>query len=507
MTPAIRISLGIVALTTSLLFAADWALGIFPDPYTPELKARQELSESLAIQYSSLITANRLPDMQLAMELIVGQATDVLSMNLVKSNGESVAATREHVVLWKDTKTERSTPTQVLIPIFQGEQQWAVLQVKFVALPNAGFLGILSTPLYKLIAAMAGVGFLVYLLYLSRTLRYLDPSAVVPSRVKAALDQLVEGVFILDHEQQIVLVNSSFANQVGQSSNALIGVDPSRLPWVKSETDNTSSEMPWSAAIRLGIRITDERLELQSSAQGIRIFTANVSPIIDGGGEQRGVLASFNDITEHEHMNEGLRDTLKNLEAANEEIRNKNDELFMLATIDPLTNCFNRRALFEKLEFEFNLAMRDGLKLTVVMADIDHFKLINDKFGHATGDIVIKDMARVLTEAAGVNDSVGRYGGEEFCMVLVGTDEEHGTRLSNQVRRAFEKLYQPSDSATDGRIVTASFGVSAISFGADNVAELLNQADLALYESKNTGRNHVTSWVDIDVDVNKRKAS
>ena len=505
MTPAIRISLGIVAMTTSLLFAADWALDLFPDPYAPALEARQDLTESLAIQYSSLVTADRIPDMQLAMELVVEQIPDVLSMSLQQSNGDAVAITSEHAVLWNEPRTGRSTPTQVLVPIFRGQAPWAVLQVKFDPLPHTGFLGLLGTPLYKLIAVMAGGGFLAYLLYLSRTLRYLDPSTVVPSRVKAALDQLVEGVFILDHDQRIVLVNSAFAKQIGVSPDALIGIDPSNLPWVINDTDSDSSDMPWTVAIREGARITDDRLELQSTTHGKRIFKANVSPIIDGGGKKRGVLASFNDISELERMNEGLRDTLKNLETAHEEVRNKNEELFRLATIDPLTECFNRRAFFEKLELEFELAKRDGLALSVVMADIDHFKRINDDFGHGAGDVVIKDMARMLSESADVNDCVGRYGGEEFCMVLVGTDEQEAIDLGNRARLAFEGLYGASDSVTQGRVVTASFGVSTISFGAVDVAEILNQADVALYESKNNGRNCVTSW--IATDVNLRKAS
>jgi diguanylate cyclase (GGDEF)-like protein/PAS domain S-box-containing protein len=505
MTPAIRISLGIVSITTTLLFAADWALDIFPDPYAPALEARQDLSESLAIQYSSLVTADQLLDMQPAMESMVAQVPDLLSMNLKKYNGDSAALTSEHAVLWNEDGAERSTPTQVLIPIFRGQRQWAVLEVKFDALPHVGFLGMLDTPLYKLIAVMAACGFFVYMVYLSRTLRYLDPSTVVPGRVRAALDQLVEGVFILDHEQRIVLVNSSFANQMNLTPEALMGVDPSGLPWVKKGPESGPNEMPWEIAIRLGTRRTDERLELQSPKLGIRVFKTNISPIIDGGGKQRGVLASFNDISELERMNEGLRDTLGNLETAHEEVRNKNEELFRLATIDPLTECLNRRAFFEKLELEFELAVRDKLKFSVVMADIDHFKRVNDDFGHGTGDVVIKEMARSLTDAAGANGCVGRYGGEEFCILLVGMGEDEAIAISNRARLVFQSLYGANDSVTSGRVVTASFGVSAISFGAADVAEILDQSDVALYESKNSGRNCATSW--IAVDANKRRAS
>ena len=162
-------------------------------------------------------------------------------------------------------------------------------------------------------------------------------------------------------------------------------------------------------------------------------------------------------------------------------------------------------SLFEKLELEFELAVRDKLKFSVVMADIDHFKRINDDFGHGTGDVVIKEMARSLTDAAGANGCVGRYGGEEFCILLVGMGEDEAIAISNRARLVFQSLYGANDSVTSGRVVTASFGVSAISFGAADVAEILDQSDVALYESKNSGRNCATSW--IAVDANKRRAS
>lgn len=503
MTPAVRISLGIVALTSCLLFAADWLLDIFPDPYAPALKSRQDLSESLAIQYSSLITTNRVSDMQAAMELVVEQIPEVLSMKMQNSADETLAVTDQHAALWSRGKTDRSTPTQVLIPLFSGQEQWGILQVKFEPLPNSGILGIFNTPLYKLVAILSGAGFFAYLLFLSRTLRYLDPGAVVPSRVRSALDQLVEGVFILDHEQRIVLCNSSFASQVAISPDALIGVDPSQLPWVSSTSEGEISDFPWTTAIRQGMRKTEQRLELQSPSNGLRVLTANVSPIVDGGGNQRGVMASFNDITELEKANDGLKDTLNFLESANEDINRKNVELLRLATTDPLTNCFNRRALFEKLEAEFDLACKEQLDLCVLMADIDKFKKINDEFGHAAGDVVIKNMAESLMQAAGTNDSVGRYGGEEFCMVLVGYKIEDAQVLSEKVRTAIKQLRHECDSNPDGIEISASFGLSSIHYGARNVTELLNQADQALYASKNAGRDRVSVWVDVDATLRK----
>ena len=503
MKPSTRISLGMVALTVSLVLTADWLLNLFPDPYTPVLEARADLSESFAIQYSSMATANRLPDMQPAMEAVVGQMPDVLSMNLRKSTGESLAITSEHETLWDANKNSNSTPTHVQIPIFQGENPWAVLEVRFTSIRPTTLAELLSVPLYKLITFIVVAGFIAYMLYLSRILRYLDPSSVVPSRVRAALNQLAEGIFILDRDQRIVLVNASFASKLSRTPESLIGLDPSDLPWIGRDPDKASDKLPWSTAIEQGKDQSDERLELQTPDHGICIFTAHVSLIVDGGGKQRGILASFNDITEIEFAHKGLKASLENLESANEEIQTKNAELLRLATIDPLTDCLNRRAFFEKFEDVFEQAVSDNLPLSVVMADIDFFKKINDDFGHATGDIVIKDMARTLTESVAPGDSVGRYGGEEFCLILVGSTEEDAKRISERARLAFQSLYESDSSPTDGRPITASFGISTLNADTDTVAEFINQADMALYDSKESGRNRVTTWLDLRAQQRK----
>jgi diguanylate cyclase (GGDEF)-like protein/PAS domain S-box-containing protein len=430
---------------------------------------------------------------------------DIFSMGLRRANGNLLGDTGEHDQLWDPPDKERSTPSHVRIPIFRGEKRWGSLEIRFAELDSGGFFGLLGNPLYKLLAVMATIGFAAYLLYLSRTLRYLDPSSVVPDRVRAALDQLVEGALILDSDQRIVLVNLAFANKVDRTPDALLGVDPSSLAWVKDSDKGEITELPWAAVMRDGERRTDVRLELDSPSQGIRVLTSNVSPIVDGSGNRRGVLATFDDISDTERINEGLREALEKLELAHAEVRDKNAELFRLATIDPLTGSLNRRAFFEKLELEFNLAGREKLELSVVMADIDFFKRINDDLGHGVGDIVIKDMANVLSESSRVNDCVGRYGGEEFCMVLVATNVDEAKIVSERARLAFESLSQASDSATSGRKVTASFGVSSIKFGAADIAELLNQADMALYESKHNGRNQVTDWTSIETA--KREAT
>jgi PAS domain-containing protein len=336
--------------------------------------------------------------MKPAMDALFAQMSEVLSMSLRTNVDGELTATADHAALWNSTEDTQSTPTQVQIPIFHGQRRWGTREVRFEELPSAGFFGLFDTPLYKLIAIMGAAGFFAYLFYLSRTLRYLDPSYLVPDRVRAALDQLVEGVFILDHNQCIVLVNSTFAQKIDRTPDALKGINPASFDWINADNESPSGDLPWVVALRDGERRTDVRLELKSPNLGVRVFSCNASPIIDGGGKRREVLASFDDISDIERMIDGLREAVEKLEIAHAEVRNKNEELFRLATIDPLCGALNRRAFFEKLELEFKLATRVKLQLSVVLADIDHFKLVNDDFGHAVGDAVIKDMANVLSE-------------------------------------------------------------------------------------------------------------
>ncbi|MDQ3778174.1 MAG: diguanylate cyclase, partial [Actinomycetota bacterium] len=161
------------------------------------------------------------------------------------------------------------------------------------------------------------------------------------------------------------------------------------------------------------------------------------------------------------------------------------------ALVDSLTGLANRRLCTAALEKELARASRFGEPLTLVLADIDDFKRINDGWGHPTGDEVLKLFALRLRESVREIDLAGRWGGEEFALVLPGTDLEGGLHLAERVRAAVaaERLRAP-DGATIG--VTASFGVASYPDVADG-EELLAAADAALYEAKRDGKNRVAA--------------
>jgi diguanylate cyclase (GGDEF)-like protein len=154
---------------------------------------------------------------------------------------------------------------------------------------------------------------------------------------------------------------------------------------------------------------------------------------------------------------------------------------------DALTKVYNRRFFDERVAFEFERAQRSALPISLLVADIDHFKKYNDTFGHARGDEVLKAVARALLEGVRSQDTVCRYGGEEFALILPGTGAHDAAAVGEALRQAVAD----AKSAVGG-LVTISVGVASTDGGEmASVADLFHAADTALYEAKAAGRNRV----------------
>jgi len=178
--------------------------------------------------------------------------------------------------------------------------------------------------------------------------------------------------------------------------------------------------------------------------------------------------------------------------AIGERILNLEERLEQMATHDTLTNLLNRRALYGSAEIELKRSIREGIPLSLIMLDIDHFKSVNDAFGHPTGDKALCLVAETLLQNKRDYDLVGRWGGEEFLTLLPKTSLSDACTVAERFRAGIEAagFITPNGSPVK---FTVSLGVSSTASGSLDIEELIHQADEALYLAKNAGRNRVSA--------------
>lgn len=175
----------------------------------------------------------------------------------------------------------------------------------------------------------------------------------------------------------------------------------------------------------------------------------------------------------------------KNMRSLLAEVEEKNALLKRLSVTDKLTGLHNRIKIDETLKNNLEMFKRYENVFSVMIIDIDHFKKVNDNFGHPIGDSVLKDFAKILKENARITDTIGRWGGEEFMIIASETDSTGAIKFATSLKKAISEY----DFEKVGHI-TASFGVTQIVVG-DDIEDVIQRADLALYSAKDTGRNKV----------------
>jgi diguanylate cyclase (GGDEF)-like protein len=167
-------------------------------------------------------------------------------------------------------------------------------------------------------------------------------------------------------------------------------------------------------------------------------------------------------------------------------------EIEKLATTDGLTGLYNHRRFQEKLSDEFRRLNRYSSPVSLILADIDYFKKVNDTYGHPAGDLVLKGVSKIIREQIRDMDVPARYGGEEFAVILPGTEAEGAKNIAERLRRAvMDTTFSPDGKSLQ---VTISIGIATAPFDAKNKEELIERADKALYHAKHNGRNQTVIW-------------
>lgn len=280
------------------------------------------------------------------------------------------------------------------------------------------------------------------------------------------LDVLPVGVWILDARGRIVHGNP--AGRKIWAGARYVGIErfgEYQGWWLATGKRIKPQEWAAARAITKGEVSLGEEVRIRCFDGARKVIVNSAAPLRDAGRRIIGAIIVNQDITQRKRAEARLKS---------------------LADRDPLTNAYNRRWLFEQLERETRRASRYDRALSLLMFDIDHFKRVNDRYGHDVGDKVLKAIAEVIQRSLRKSDTLSRYGGEEFVVLAPEADLKQAKAIAEKLRLAIG-----SHSFRGVGRLTCSFGVCE--FRGDNPDGLVKRADAALYKAKQRGRNRVAA--------------
>ncbi len=287
---------------------------------------------------------------------------------------------------------------------------------------------------------------------------------ILKSRV-TAIEAAAEAVMITNRGGIIDYVNPAFTQITGYEFNEAVGKTPAFL---KSGQQDADFYRDFWRAIRSGKAWRGELVNRRKDGSFYTEFMA-VSPVADEQNGIVGFVAVKHDVSDRKMLE---------------------DELRRLATTDVLTGAANRRSLLERGEQEFSRARRAGHPLTLLMVDVDHFKSINDSYGHSAGDSALQTLVALCRGGLRDADVIGRLGGEEFVLILPDTNEEGAAEVAERLRRRIKEALLSTDG---GQVfaLTISIGVAELLGVDESIEDTLKRADSALYRAKSAGRDRV----------------
>ncbi len=309
-----------------------------------------------------------------------------------------------------------------------------------------------------------------------------NPALHLPELV----DYFDAGVFIVDLEYRVVLWNKFMAHKTGKTAEEAVGQPLFELfpdlpqKWLEKKLGSVAAlknysftsweQRPWLFQLAHNRPMTGGIDYMRQNC----VFVPLKSP---GSDEVEFISVTIFDATDTAIYQTQLADALKTLEES--------------SITDGLTRIYNRRHLTERMNGEFSRALRGKTGLALIMFDLDHFKNINDTYGHLGGDEVLKEVAQRVKTLLRAQDVFGRYGGEEFCILLPDTNLEGGMIVAERIR---EKICATPVKFGDQTIpMAASLGVTIYVHGMAGHEVMIQLADEALYDCKRNGRNCVSS--------------
>jgi diguanylate cyclase (GGDEF)-like protein/PAS domain S-box-containing protein len=318
--------------------------------------------------------------------------------------------------------------------------------------------------------------------------RRLENQNLELSKLTLALEQSGSTVVITDTRGAIEYVNPRFTETTGYTLQEALGQNPRILK--SGVQDNEFYRNLWQT-ILAG---QTWRGELHNKRKDETLYWehATIAPVRNAVGQVTHFIAVKEDITELKQAHHELEHANKQLQEQLKKIRSLQAILHEQAIRDPLTGLYNRRYWCETIDRELARATREKYPVSMIMMDLDHFKNINDTFGHAAGDLVLQCLAQILSSATRSGDIVCRYGGEEFTLVLPNTTTEAAEEIAERLRLSFEQAHILWNGVQVH--TTLSIGVATFPFHASTSSQLINVVDSTMYQAKNQGRNRVVIY-------------
>jgi diguanylate cyclase (GGDEF)-like protein/PAS domain S-box-containing protein len=307
-------------------------------------------------------------------------------------------------------------------------------------------------------------------------------------QLSRAVEQSPASIIITDIRGNIEYVNPRFTLVTGYSFEEALGRNPRLLK--SGKTPPETYRGLWET-IASGREWRGELINRKKSGEEY-YESVSISPITDSQGVSTHYLAVKEDITGRKKAEEAIRQANQQLRVQLDEIKLLQSELREQAIRDPLTGLYNRRYLDEALEDELTRAEAENTPVSFVMIDIDHFKLLNDQFGHAAGDAVLKNLAVQLLNYSRASDIICRYGGEEFLAILPNVSAELAYQITERWRKSFLGSTLPLKYGA--AMSTISSGIAVFPLHGRTGDDLISTADKAMYQAKALGRNQVVIW-------------
>lgn len=298
----------------------------------------------------------------------------------------------------------------------------------------------------------------------------------------AAIENIPNALFIKDEDGCIVQCSEEFGTVFGQNIKQITGITSLDLDFFSRDECIQFREEDEDLLSENGIKHYEKDFEFGDGQRHPCFYWSKSFDVPDTNPHLRGIVSEFVDMTDEKRLRAELSDSL-------EELKRAKDEIEMASKIDPGTGLFNRYVFDAQTKDIINDARANDTPVSVMMCDLDHFKRVNDTFGHLEGDRVLKDFAAIIKSHIRAVDVPIRYGGEEFLVFLPGTD-------LNRARLAAERLRETTERQMvlpDGSHLTVSIGL--VKFNPEETrTQCIERADEALYTAKETGRNKVVVY-------------